>query len=666
MSERTWTLTPVRPAREGTRNFTAEDLWKIPRVGRPVPSPDGRSVAVAVTSFDLEANKGRSRIWLVPFEGGEPTPLTSAEQDSGEPAFSPDGRRLAFTRKNGERRQLFVLPLTGGEAEKLTDLPLGVFDPRWTLDGAGIVFGTRLLRGHLTPETTKAELERREKDPVKAHVSEDRVFRFWDDWLTTGEVPHFFLLDLGTKTLRDLTPDSTAWIDWMEPSGQYDLSPDGRELAFAGAFEDAKLNRLRDGLFVVPLAGGPVVNLVPDAPAGIARPRYSPDGRWLAFGRTEDPFFYADRVRLWRADRASGAIAPWLDSWELSPSAWEYAHADWIVLEAERDARAGLFLWDGKSAPKEIVRGGSAHGAQTTRDGRIVYSMSTLSSPAEIHWCRGDGSSPTRLTRFTDAALEGVRMGEVREMRLVGAKGERLQAYVVLPPGFDPKRKWPLVHVIHGGPHGISGDDFHPRWNGQLFAAPGYVVAMVNFQGSTSWGQDFAQRIQGAWGDRPFEDVMRATDALLETGFVDRARTAATGASYGGYLVSWIAGHTDRFRCLVDHAGCSDVWGMYATDVTQGRHRAFGGEPWDGAETLDRWNPVRAAAGFRSPMLVVHGEKDYRVPVTQGLEIYNVYRARGLPCRLVYFPDENHWVLKPRNSLFWYREVHDWLARFLA
>jgi dipeptidyl aminopeptidase/acylaminoacyl peptidase len=237
--------------------------------------------------------------------------------------------------------------------------------------------------------------------------------------------------------------------------------------------------------------------------------------------------------------------------------------------------------------------------------------------------------------------------------------------FVVLPPGYEPGKKYPLVQVIHGGPHGISADAFHWRWNAQLFASPGYVAALVNFQGSTSWGQDFARRIQGRWGDQPFADVMIATDALVASGLVDEKRMAAAGGSYGGYLAAWIEGHTDRFRCIVNHAGVYDTLAQWASDVTQGRGVSLGGVPWDGLEAIDRYNPARFAAGFTTPMLVIHGERDFRVPVAQGLECYGVLKDKGVPARLVYFPDENHWILKPRNSLLWYREVQEWLSRWL-
>jgi dipeptidyl aminopeptidase/acylaminoacyl peptidase len=269
------------------------------------------------------------------------------------------------------------------------------------------------------------------------------------------------------------------------------------------------------------------------------------------------------------------------------------------------------------------------------------------------------------LSRFTDAALADVQLGEVREMTFRGSRDEEVQMFVALPPGYEEGRKYPLVHVIHGGPHGVTPEGFHFRWNSHLFAAPGYVAAMVNFQGSSSWGQDFAQRIQGAWGDRPYEDVMRATDALVASGLADEDRMAVTGGSYGGYMVSWITSHTSRFRCGVNHAGVHNTLSHFSTDITQGRGRSFGGEPWGEIERLDRWNPARFAAGVETPTLVIHGELDYRVPYTQALECYNVLKAKGVPARLVMFPDENHWILKPANSLLWHREVREWLARYL-
>ena len=661
--------TTLYPARKGERPLTADDLWNVPRVGAPVPSPDGTLLAVAVTTYDLEKNQGRGRIWLVPAraKAGEPRALTSSDVSSAEPAFSPDGKRLAFTRKgDGGKPQIHVMPLDGGEAQKLTDLPLGVFDPTWLPDGSGIVFGTMLIKGHLTPEATKAEIERREKDPVKAHVTEDRLFRFWDNWLTTGEVPHLFLLDLSSNSLRDLMPDSTSWFDWMDPSGHYDVSPDGKEIAYGGIFFDESRSLVRTAIFTAPVAGGDPTCLTSDHPADDMRPRYTPDGKSIVYGMQHDPYFYADRVRLMRYDRGSRAHAPLLDSWDLSPTHWEFAADGTLFIEAEENGRVCGFALKAGGQPQRVVEGGSIGGLAPAANGRVAFTLQTLSQPPEIHSAPAAGGAAQRMTRFTDAAMEKVSLGEVRELQFEGAYGESVQMFVVLPPGWQSGKKYPLVQVIHGGPHGISADAFHFRWNGQLFAAPGYVAALVNFQGSTSWGQDFAKRIQGGWGDRPYDDVMKATDVLIASGLVDETRMAAAGGSYGGYMASWIEGHTDRFKCIVNHAGVYDLMAQYASDVTQGRAQSMGGEPWDGIETIDKWNPARYAKGFTTPMLVIHGEKDYRVPVTQGLECYGVLKAKGVPARLVYFPDENHWVLKPRNSLLWYREVLGWLKRWLG
>jgi len=661
------------PARNPNgRRLTSEDLWRIQRVGAPAPAPDGSAVVVAVTSFDVEKNRGRSRLWLLPRDGG-PRPLTSDDASAGEVSYSPDGARLLFSRCQGEERpQVHVMPLDGGEPERLTDMPLGVFDPRWLPDGGRIVFGAMLLREAPTPQGTKDLLEKRGKDPVKAHVTEDRLYRYWDRWLTGGETPHLFVLDLATRALTDLTPEGTGWFDFMEPAGQYDVSPDGGEIAFVANSSLPPHHLLRWALYTVATSGtGAVRCLTPEGipegyPADAHRPRYAPDGRSIVYGAQKDHYFYADRIRLIRYGREKGMHEPVTEAWDRSPVAWEFMTDGTLILESEDRGRVSIFALPPEGGtPRRIVDGGSVAGLKTGA-GRVYFTLQSVSQPAEVVSCRPDGSDLQRHSSFNAPLLSEIAWGEVRETEFDGADGKPVQMFVVLPPGFDPAKKWPLVQVIHGGPHGISADSFHFRWNLQAFAAPGYVVAAVNFHGSTSWGQDFAACIQGGHGDKPFTDVMKATDAMIETGYVDEGRMAAAGGSYGGYLVCWIAGHTDRFRCLINHAGVFDLLAEYASDVTQGRMQAYGGEPWDRLEAIDRWNPARFARGFVTPMLVIHGERDFRVPHTQGLAVYNVYKAKGVDARLLLFPDENHWILKPQNSLLWNREVREWLARYLG
>jgi len=647
--------------------LTVDTLWVIRRVGAPAATADGSVIVAPVTSYDMETNESRTRLYRLFEDGAEPRPLTSADGSAGDPAVSPDGTRIAFVRKDDKGKgQLAVMRLDGGEAEVLTDMPLGVVDPKWFPDGKRIAFLGYVLTGAPTPEGTRRLQEERDKDPVKAHVTEDRIYRFWDSWLTDGKVLHIFVYDLASARLTDLTPDLRQWFDPMDPKGSYDISPDGNEIAFSVDRSKPPHDPSNWDVFTVPTAGGGIRNLTLENPADDMRPRYSPDGRWILYGMQRMLDFYADRQRLVAYDRKSGEHRVLTEDWDFSASGWEFApDGGSVLLTAEDEGRISVYRTAIEVAdPKRVARGGSYGGLVPLADGSFLASFNDLSHPPQVVRIAAAGARTTRVENFNDDLLAKVEMGEVREFQYEGSEGRAIQSYLVLPPGFDPSRKYPLVEVLHGGPHGISGDNFHFRWNLHLMAAPGYVVLAPNFHGSTGWGQDFAASIHGGWGDKPYRDSMAAVDALLKEGYVDEKRMAAVGGSYGGYLVSWIAGQTDRFACIVNHAGVSDTLAQFASDVTYGRERSLGGNPWDGLEAIDRMNPIRFAKGFKTPMLVVHGERDFRVPVDQGLAIYNVYKAKRVPARLVYFPDENHWVLKPRNAQLWYREFHGWLARW--
>ncbi len=663
-----WTV--VHAARDGERAMTAEDLWGVPRVGGVEPTPDGQHAICVVTTYDVEANEGTPRLWLLDLarEGAAaPRPLTSSKTSSSRPAVAPDGTRVAFLRqeKSGEKKrsQVHVMRLDGGEAERVIEMPLGAFDVKWMPDGERLVVGAMLYRASPTVEATAAERDRRDEDPVKAHVSEDHVFRFWDRWLTGGERPHLFLVDVATGAARDLTPDQDEFFSFMEPAGSFDIDLDGSEIAYSSIRWDDDERRLRSAVYVLDVATGERTRIAPVDQWSAGTPRYSRCGSRILFGATYERDFYADRTRLFAHDRGTGEQLPVLTDWEHSPEWWDSEEDGGVLLLAGRAARTELFRCAVDDAPERVAGGGTIGSPRRMADGRVVFTRQSLSEPCEVFVIE-DGAV-RRVTRFTDESLAGIAFGEVRETTFEGGGGEAVQMFVVLPPNTDTSRPLPLLQVVHGGPHGTSADSFHPRWNAQLFAAPGYVVATPNFQGSTTWGQDFARCIQGRWGDRPFGDVMAATDLLIDAGLADASRMGIAGGSCGGYLSAWVTTQTDRFACAVNHAGVFDTQGMFASDVIQGRHVSLGGRPWEDAENLDRWNPLRQAAGMKTPMLVIHGERDYRVPVTQGLLCYSILRDRGVSARLVHFPDENHWVLKPRNSLVWYREVHDWLARFL-
>jgi len=670
-------LVEVHPSVAGARRFDAQTLWRIPRVGAPAPAPDGSFAVVPVTTFDLAKDKGLGRLWRVA-PGAEPVALTAAERSASAPRVSPDGTTLAFLAKDASADekdpaavQVWVLPFAGGEARRLTELPLGALDVVWAPDGRSLLVPCWLIGPDATVEGTREEARRRKESPPQVHATEERMYRYWDRWLTDGRTAHLFRVDVASGEARDLLPHSTLWWSWQEPQGNVDVAPDGSEIAFAALRVGGPGRRLRSDVYRLALssggAAGVPVCLTGEHGASSLAPRYAPDGTWIAYGRREDPDFYADRARLWRFDRRGSRHEPLLLDWDRSPEDYAFDADGSLVFHAEDDARLRLWRWrPGGAAPAPIAQSGSAGPARLSRDGAVWYSRESLCEPPEAWRLAPRARAPERLTRFTEPALREVGLGAVAEMRFEGAEGEEVQAFLVFPPDFARGERRSLVHLVHGGPHGIFGDQWHWRWCAQAFAARGHLVACVNFQGSTSFGNDFAQRIQGAWGERPLTDLLKASDRLVADGLVDEARMAVAGGSYGGYLSAWITTQTNRFACAVNHAGVFDLSLMYASDVTWGRAKSLGGEIWEDTTVQDKNDPARHAAGMNTPMLVVHGARDYRVPADEALLCYGILKAKGVPARLLYFADENHWILKPGNSQVWYREVLDWLDRFLA
>jgi len=666
--ESTPTTTDQEPAKP--RAMTVEDLWAMERVSGPAISPDGRWVVFSVSTYKMEDNKANGDLWLVPSDGSaEPRRLTWHAGRDASPAWSPDSSALVFVSKRDEDKpaQLYRLPLSGGEAEPLTDLPISPGGPLWFPDGRRVLFTADTFPDLNDDFEALAErLEERKKDEIQAKITENRLLRYWDDYRTDGTVPHLFVLDLESREIKDLMPGYDALMGFS--SFSWDLSPDGKEIAFSANSTPPPYHELNFDVYLLTLESGEIRRLTKDNPAADGSPYFTPDGRYLLFGRTLRPEISPDFTRLARYDRKSGEIVLLTADWDGEPGGWQMTDdGQTIVFHAQERGRRNLYALpiDG-GEPRLLARGGDTGGV-TVAGERLVYSMESFTRPADLMTLElSDPGKVSQLTSFNHKLLAELEFGAVEDLTFSGADGEPVQMFLLHPPGFDPARKWPLNLLVHGGPHGAWLDSFHYRWNASLFASPGYVVAALNFHGSTGFGQAYAESILGAHAEKPFVDVMRAVDTLLERPYIDKDRLAASGGSYGGYLVSWILGHTDRFAALINHAGVYDLMAQFASDYTWSRSNNYGAEPWEDPDRIDLWSPSRFAEHFNTPTLILHGERDYRVPYTQGINLHGVLTGKGVPSRIVIFPKENHWIMKPQSARLWWGEVFAWLERHLG
>lgn len=653
--------------------LTVDELWAVRRVGAPSLAPDGRRAVIDVSAYDLEENSKTSQLWLLDAEGGEPAQLTTHSAGASAPRWSPDGSRITFLSRREEdaATQLYLIAPDGGEARRLTQLATGASSHKWSADGRQLAFVSWVWPDLATDAEQAARLNERAEAKVRVVAVETTSFRYWDHWLADGRVPHLFLVDVATGECRDLLAGTGLHLfPYHEsldlPAGLYDLSPDGQEVALTVELGDDPGFDPAPDIVLLSLATAGWRNMTAENPASDRCPRYSPDGRQIAFLRQSIPYFYADRQRIALYDRETGATRVLTEAWDRSadPPLWS---PDGTRLFFTAEDRARQPVWElavASGEPRTLIESGvNSHLDLSAGGNALAFVRTTMDAPPRIFVAGADGSAPRPVEKFNAERTAAWELGEVREDTIAGWSGQPVQFWTIFPPRFEADKKWPLLQIVHGGPHGAWRDEFHFRWNMHAFAARGYVVAAVNFHGSTGWGQAFTDANTGDYGAKELADVEAATDHLLAAGFIDAERLAAAGGSFGGYMVAWMNGHTDRYRAYVCHAGVYDWVAQMASDSTRGRERALGAFPWEDPERVLRQSAHSYAKAFATPTLVLHGELDYRVPVTQGFEYYSTLRMRGVPARLVYFPDENHWVLKPQNSRRWYEEFFAWIER---
>jgi len=658
------------------KNFDVDALWQIERLGAPSLSPDGAQAVASVTRYSMEQNKAASSLYLLSTLGGEPRRLTSAGDKDGQPQWSPKGDAIAFVARReqegskDEEAQLYVIAPDGGEARRIGPeggIATGVEAFKWLPDGKRIAFVSWVwpkLKGAAAQAKALKEFKARKET---AYVTEDAVYRFWDHHIPMGRVPHLHIVDVATGKTRDLFEDSIHELSRAEPdANSFDISPDGKRIVFA--FDPAAEKRLdnRYTLAEIEIKSGEVSILLQDKDWDFQAPRYSHGGHHLAFLASHQGLKHTMPAQLAVLD-TQGRWAVFSGDWDhevTAPLVW--AEDDQALLfGAEEKGRRHLwqFALSERTAAR-LFEGGNAT-SFAAGAGVIVVNHDSVQHPPRLSLLAGE-EAPVRIEQFNDELLRNYQFSRHEEVFYPGAQGDQVQMWLIYPPGFDPKKKYPVMHLIHGGPHTAFGDSWHFRWNHQVMAAEGYVVACVNYHGSSSFGHAFLDSITHRWGELELQDVEAGTDWILKKPWADKKRVFATGGSYGGYMVAWMNGHVapGRYQAYVCHAGCFDWQAMFADDAYTWHAKELGNWYWDDPAKIASQSPHAFAQHMKTPTLVIHGAMDYRVPDAQGLAYYNTLKARGVDARLLWFPDENHWVLKPRNSKLWYGEFFGWLKKY--
>lgn len=653
-----------------TRTYTVEDLMKVRRLGDPQVSPDGRTVAFTIGDVNFAANRILTQIYVVPTAGGELKQLSTGESSSTSPRWSPDGKKIAFTTGG----QIWVMDRDGDDKEQVTKISTGAAAPVWSPDGKWIAFTSEVYPDCNNDECNKKKDEEAEKSPVKAHITNRLLFRHWNEWRDVKRT-HVFVVSSNGGPARDLTPGDFDSPPYAASSGiDFAFSPDSRELAYLRNPDKVEAISTNSDIYLVPVSGGAARNITAMNRGYEAGPIYTRDGKFIIYRSQATPGFEADRWRLMAYNRATGVSSELVRGFDLQVEEIAISpDGNSIFFTALDRGFAPVFRVPitGGSAQK-VVGNVFATNLQITPDGqRLVFANSSMNFPAELYSANVDGSSIRPLTTANSSLMNRANLTKVEETEWVGAFGRRNHGYIIKPTNFDANRKYPLLVLIHGGPQSAWNNNWGYRWNPQVFANAGYIVFAPNPRGSVGYGQQFVNEISGDWGGKVYTDIMNGVAAVLRrNSFIDRNRVGAAGASYGGYMINWIEGHNNdprfRFKVLVSHDGVYNLTSMYgATEELWFTDWEFKGTPWTNRAMYERWSPHNFVKNFNTPILIIHGELDYRVPIGESLQLFTAVQRMGVDSKLLVFPDEGHWVLKPQNSQLWYHTVLDWLDKYL-
>jgi len=654
------------------RPFDFNALMELSRIGDPQISPDGRWVAFTVQSVDMAANRKPTQIWTVALEGGAPPrQITHEGQDNERPRWSPDSRRIAYVSDRGGNSQIWLMDPDGANPKQATDVSTEAGGVLFSPDGKTLLFASEVYPECGADDAcNRKNLDAEKADPVHARIYTELLYRHWTRWQTRRR-SHLFAIAVSGGPARDLTP-GTIDVPPFSLGGpdDYDISPDGQEVCYSANADPVPATSTNSDLYAVNIKGGDPVRITSN-PGADASPRYSPDGKYVAWRAQFRAGYESDRWRLLVLERRTGKVTnltETLDRW-VDSFTWKHDSSGLFFTTLDRGQQAIQLISLGGGALQIVARADAElDDMQLTRDGKtMVYTSQSGVSPIEIYRASSAGGAAVPLTHLNDQALNAHQLTPLEDFWVESTDGSRVQSFVVKPFGFQEGHKYPVLMLLHGGPQGAWGQSWSYRWNAQVFAAAGYVVVMPNPRGSTGYGQKFIDEINGDWGGKAYDDIMASTDyAVTNLPYADPLRVGAAGASFGGFMIDWILGHTERFKALVSHDGVYDQPGEFGgTEEIWFPLWEMGGTPWDKPDDFQKWSPSSYARDFHTPTLAIHGELDFRVPYSQSLELFTALKLQKVPAKLLIFPDEGHWVLKPQNSRLWYATVIDWLDSWI-
>ena len=653
--------------------ITVEDMWKVARVSDPQLSPDGKTIAYVVTKYDMDANKGSSAIYLVSMDGSGVREFNTGMKSCSDPAWSPGGKSIAFVADDtAGTPQVYVESVSGGSARQVTHIALGADGLLWSPNGKFIAFASDVYPDCKTDSCNAARAAEVEKSKVKAKFFTTLPYRVWNYW-KDGKRSHMFVVNVDSGTTVDLTPGDydTPPID-LGGRMDYAFSPDSREVCFVRNTDRMVAVSTNNDLFTESVYGGPVKRIT-DNPSNDNQPLYSPDGRYIAYRAQLIPGFESDRSRLMLYDREHGTVINLTEKFDRSVDEvlWSPDSRS-LYFNSDDEGYHNIFRVDISTGKiKKVTDNSTCTEIAIAPDGKnLVFLKQSVTHPNDIYRLDVGTGAATQLTHTNDALLSQLEMNPWEPFWFTGAGGTRVEGFIVKPPGFDPAQKYPVVYLVHGGPQGQWMDEFHYRWNAELFAAPGYVVVMVNPRGSTGYGQKFTDEISGDWGGKVFVDLMDGIEYVTRHyTYVNVNRIAAAGASYGGYMMNWMEGHNDKgiFKCLVSHDGVYDAVSAFgSTEELWFPIWEFKGTPWTNPSLYQKWSPSSYVKYFKTPMLVIHSQNDFRLDVSQGFQLFTALQMQGVPSEMLYFPNEFHFVVKPQDSVLWYHTVLDWIKKYIG